>query len=75
MSENERWEPTPVPLGDGRHDIGDDTRVAIVRRLREDFERTGMQPEQARQLAMLAAACVRALLHELGVLSGGIGTA
>lgn len=65
----ERWTPMPVPLGDGRHDIGDDARAAIVRRLTEDFERDpDLTPEKARQLAQWAAASVRALLHELGTL-------
>jgi hypothetical protein len=66
----ERWEPVPVPQGDGRHDIGDDVRVAIYHRLHDDFTRAApwMTAEQRRQLAMLAAASVRALLHELGTL-------
>ncbi len=66
------WQPTPVPLGPdpSRHDIGDDTRVAIVRRLIEDFARgyPAVDEETRRQMAMLAAASVRALLAELSVL-------
>lgn len=65
----DRWEPVPVPLGDGRHDIGDDVRAAIVQRLTEDWSRDpDLTPEKARQLAMWAGASVRALLHELGTL-------
>jgi hypothetical protein len=65
----DRWEPVPVPLGDGRHDIGDDVRAAIVERLTSDWNRDpDLTPEKARQLAMWAAASVRALLHELGTL-------
>lgn len=61
---------TPVPRGDGRHDIGDDTRAAIFHRLHDDFTLAApwATAEQRRQLAMLAAASVRALLHELGTL-------
>ena len=61
--------PYPVPRGDGRHDIGDDTRAAIYRRLVEEFGRVnGVTQGQAHHLAMLAAASVRSLLHELGTL-------
>lgn len=68
MSE-ERWQPVPVPLGDGRHDIGDDMRAAIVQRLISDWSHDpDLTPEKARQLAMWAGASVRALLHELGML-------
>lgn len=67
--ERDRWEPTPVPQGDGRHDIGDDVRAAIVHRLIDDWSRDpDLTPEKARQLAMWAGASVRALLHELGTL-------
>jgi len=61
---------TPVPRGDDRHDIGDDTRAAIARRLCEGFQRfdPSLSTEQARRLAMFAAADVRALLSELGTL-------
>ena len=67
---SERWEPAPVPRGDGRHDIGDETRAAIFHRLHDDFTLAApwMTAEQRKQLAMLAAASVRALLHELGTL-------
>ena len=66
---DERWEPVPVPLGDGRHDIGDDMRAAIVKRLIEDWSRDrDLTPEKVRQLAMWAGASVRALFHELGTL-------
>lgn len=70
MSHEDRWQPAPVPLGDGRHDIGDDTRAAIFHRLHDDFTLAApwTTAEQRRQLAMLAAASVRALLHELGAL-------
>ncbi len=65
----ERWQPTPIPQGDGRHDIGDDMRAAIVARLTEDWSRDpDLTPEKARQLAMWAAASVRSLFHELGSL-------
>lgn len=69
-TEPERWQPTPIPAGDGRHDIGDDVRTAIFHRLHDDFTLAApwMTAEQRRQLAMLAAASVRALLHELGTL-------
>jgi hypothetical protein len=67
--DDERWEPVPVPKGDGRHDIGDDVRAAIVQRLTEDWSRDpDLTPEKVRQLAMWAGASVRALLHELGTL-------
>lgn len=67
---DERWQPMPVPLGDGRHDIGDDARAAIFHRLHDDFTLAApwMTAEQRRRLAMFAAASVRALLHELGTL-------
>lgn len=66
---DERWQPTPVPLGDGRHDIGDDVRAAIVRRLTEDWDSVSdLPPAKVRQLAMWAGASIRALLHELGTL-------
>lgn len=65
----DRWEPVPVPLGDGRHDIGDDVRAAIVRRLMDEWSRDpDLTPERVRQLAMWAGASVRALMHELGML-------
>jgi hypothetical protein len=65
----ERFQPVPVPRGDGRHDIGDDVRAAIVERLTSEWSRDpDLTPEKARQLAMWAAASVRALLHELGTL-------
>jgi hypothetical protein len=62
------WRPVPVPEGDPRHDIGDDARIAIVQRLQPILETDGLSAERARQLAMFAAASVRALLYELGVL-------
>lgn len=63
------WQPVPIPQGDGRHDIGDDVRAAIVRHLMDDWSRDpDLSPEKVRQLAMWAAASVRALLHELGAL-------
>ena len=63
----DRWEPVPVPQGDGRHDIGDDVRAAIVQRLIDDWSRDpDLTPEKVRQLAMWAAASVRALLHDRG---------
>jgi hypothetical protein len=66
---SDRWEPVPVPQGDGRHDIGDDVRAAIVNRLIEDWSRDrDLSQEKVRQLAMWAGASVRALLHELGTL-------
>lgn len=65
----DRYEPVPVPLSDGRHDIGDDVRAAIVRRLIEEWSRDpDLSPEKVRQLAMWAGASVRSLLHELGTL-------
>src|SRR5690242_7541525 len=66
----DRFTPTPVPPGDGRHDIGDNTRAAIFHRLHDDFTLAApwATAEQRRHLAMLAAASVRALLHELGTL-------
>jgi hypothetical protein len=65
----DRFEPVPVPQGDGRHDIGDDVRAAIVERLTSDWScDPDLTPEKARQLAMWAAASVRALFHELGTL-------
>jgi hypothetical protein len=66
----DRYEPVPVPLGDGRHDIGDDVRAAIFYRLHDDFTLAApwLTAQQRKQLAMLAAASVRALLHELGTL-------
>lgn len=69
MTEHERWQPAPVPQGDGWHDIGDDARAAIVRRLMQDWSRDpDLTPEKVRQLAIWAGASVRALLHELGTL-------
>ncbi len=66
---NDRWEPTPVPKGDGRHDIGDEMRAAIVERLISDWSRDpDLSPEKVRQLAMWAGASVRALMHEIGTL-------
>lgn len=66
---SECWQPIPIPQGDGRHDIGDDARAAIVERLTADWSRDpDLTPEKARQLAMWAAASVRSLLHELGTL-------
>ena len=66
---DDRWEPTPVPLGDGRHDIGDEMRLAIYRRLQDDWSRDpDLSPEKVRRLAQWAAASVRALFHELGTL-------
>lgn len=64
------YEPVPVPRGDGRHDIGDDTRTAIFHRLHDDFTLAApwLTAEQRKHLAMLAAASVRALLHEIGTL-------
>ena len=54
----DRWEP-----------VGDDVRAAIVQRLIDDWSRDpDLTPEKVRQLAMWAAASVRALLHELGTL-------
>jgi len=51
----DRWEP-----------VGDDVRAAIVQRLIDDWSRDpDLTPEKVRQLAMWAAASVRALLHEL----------
>lgn len=66
----DRWEPVPIPKGDGRHDIGDDARAAIFHRLHDDFTLAApwLTAEQRKHLAMLAAASVRALLHELGTL-------
>jgi hypothetical protein len=65
----ERWQPVPVPRGYGRHYIGDDVLAAIVERLTSDWSRDpDLTPEKARQLAMLAGASVRSLLHELGTL-------
>ncbi len=65
----DRFEPVPVPSGDGRHDIGDDVRAAIVRRLISDWSRDpDLTPEKVRQLAMWAGAAVRSLIHELGTL-------
>lgn len=67
--DEQRWEPVPVPLGDPRHDIGDDARAAIVERLMSDWSRLpDLKPEQVKHLAMWAGASVRALLCELGVL-------
>lgn len=68
----DRFEPTPVPPGNGRHDIGDNTRAAIFHRLHDDFTLAApwLTAEQRRHLAMLAAASTRALLHELGTLRG-----
>jgi hypothetical protein len=64
-----RWEPVPVPQGDGRHDIGDDVRAAIVQRLMSDWSHDpDLTPAKVRQLAMWAGASVRALLHEIGTL-------
>jgi len=69
MRNNDRWEPVSVPLGDGRHDIGDDVRAAIVERLTSDWSHDpDLTPEKVRQLAMWAGASIRALLHELGTL-------
>lgn len=63
------FEPTPVPLGDGRHDIGDTVRAAIANRLIEEWAGDrDLSPEKVRQMAMWAAASVRSLLHELGTL-------
>ena len=65
----DRWEPVPVPEGDGRNDIGDEVRAAIVRRLIDDWSHDpDLTPEKARRLAMWAGASVRSLLHELGTL-------
>jgi hypothetical protein len=71
MSEpqDDRWQPVPVPLGDGRHDVGDAVRAAIAQRLIEDFGRLPeLTPQQVHHLALFAAASVRSLLHELGTL-------
>lgn len=66
---NEPHQPTPVPVGDGRHDIGDAARLAIYHRLMADWCRDpDLAPEKKHHLAMFAAASVRALLHETGVL-------
>lgn len=66
---DERWQPVPVPQGDGRYDIGDEVRAAIVERLQSDWSHDpDLTPEKVRQLAMWAAASVRSLLHELGML-------
>lgn len=68
MSE-QHWQPAPVPKGDGRHDIGDDVRAAIVERLMSDWSGDpDLSAEKVRYLAMWAGASVRALLHELGTL-------
>jgi len=67
--DRDRFVPVPVPLGDGRHDIGDDVRAAIVHRLIEEWRHDpDLTPEKVRHLAMWAGASVRALLHELGTL-------
>lgn len=59
----------PVPLGDGRHDIGDDLRAAIVRRLMDEWRHDpDLTPKKVKHLSMWAGASVRALLHELGTL-------
>lgn len=70
MSQHERWEPVPTPRGPDP--VGEDGRVAIYRRLTEDFAHChGEVPEETRrQMAMLAAASVRALLSELAALNG-----
>ena len=69
------WTPSPVPLlpadehGRVPHDIGDDMRAAIVRRLIDDWSGDpDLSPEKARALAMWAGASVRALIYEIGVL-------
>lgn len=67
---------TPVPLlppdenGKVPHDIGDEARAAIAQRLIEAFTELApaLSAETVRQLAMIGAANVRALLYELGVL-------
>jgi hypothetical protein len=54
---DDRWEPVPVPLGDGRHDIGDDVRAAIVQRLMSEWSRDpDLTPEKVRHLAQWAGA-------------------
>ena len=66
---SERFQPVPVPRGDGRHDIGDDMRAAIVQRLIADWSGDpDLTPEKTRQLAMWAGASVRSLVHEMGTL-------
>ena len=69
-TDDDRFVPVPVPVGDGRYDIGDDARLAIFEQLLHDwrFEEGVLTPEKKRQLAMLAAASVRAVLHEIGTL-------
>jgi hypothetical protein len=70
---DDRFVPVPIPLGDGRHDIGDDVRAAIVSRLMDDWSHDpDLRPEKVRQLAMWAAASVRSLLHELGTLRDAV---
>jgi hypothetical protein len=50
-------------------DIGDDVRAAIVEKLMDEWNGDpDLTPEKARQLAMWAAASVRSLLYDLGVL-------
>lgn len=63
---------TPFKLD--RHDIGDDVRAAIVEKLLDDWSNDpDLTPEKARQLAMWAAASVRSLLYDLGVLRSMAG--
>lgn len=66
---SELTNPVPIPQGDGRHDIGDAARVAIVNRLIDDWRGDpDLSEEKARQLAISAAASVRGLFCELGIL-------
>lgn len=72
----DRYAPVPVPRGDGRHDIGDEMRAAIVRRLTEEWSRDpDLSTEKVRQLAMWASASVRTLMHEVGALKDALTTA
>lgn len=79
MTDDEpRWQPTPIPPLPQNPDgtmpqvvlvMDDDMRIAIFRRLWEDFQMDrDLTPEKARQLAQFGAASIMALSHELAVL-------
>ena len=72
QKEPERFTPTPVPFPadiDPRYDVTDEMRVAIVHRFVDDWRlEPDLSAERRLHLAMFAAASVRALFYEMGVL-------
>lgn len=63
-----------MPYQLDKYDIGDDVRAAIAEKLIDDWsDDPDLTPEKARRLAMWAAAAVRSLLYDLGVLRSMAG--